>query len=242
MNSIDLFIIYFAGGAPFAVYYFLQNRSENGDVGFWMRNSLVFLLWMPFAASLLLQNKRYRNVFNPRFFSFIFVNKSVMGEVLPLRKQIESLLPENSLNFSIFDFRETVERYAGLSLAVQNDIHGDSEREIFRAAKNENVKIGAVCLHRRNRNKLFRHQKEARRDYLEIVEQLSDLVTDRKFLQYSTTEIAKTLNDDAARECLEGMFAKNLQTGKPLSVSYSEKDLWKPQERKPLRAETITTR
>ena len=239
MNLTDLFIIYFAGGAPFAVYYFLQNRHGKKTVSLRLKNLLVLLFWLPFAVFLLLKNRRF-----PEFdFLRAAFNKNADGEkIYSFQKQIESVLLESGSDVSIFDFREIFERYAGLTIAAQNNANGESEKEIFRTAENENVELGAICLHRRNRNKLVRHQTEARRDFLQFVEQLSDSISDTELLQYSAIESAKILKDDAAQKSLEKMFAENLQTGKHLNVEYSEKDLWKPQERKPLRTETISTR
>lgn len=242
MNLIDLFIIYFAGGAPFAVYYFLQNRRGSKINLFRLKNFLVFLFWIPYAASLLMKNRNHRNFFKPNFLNAFFVKDSGEEKFLLLQKHIENLLLKTDLDISIFDFRETAERYIGLTRAAKIDANGDSEREIFRAAKNENDKLGAICLRRRNRNKLARHQIEARRDFLRIVEQLSDSISDTESLQHSAVEIVKILKDDEAQRSLKKLFNGNLQTGKLSSVEYSEKDLWKPQERKPLRPETISTR
>lgn len=239
MNLTDLFIIYFAGGAPFAVYHFLQNRHDDKTVSFWLKNFLVLLLWLPFAAFLLLKNRRLLEF---DFLRSVF-DKNADGEKVYFhRKQIESVLLESDLDVSIFDFRETFERFVGLTLAVQADADSAAERETFRAAKNGNVKLGAICLHRRNRKKLVHHQTEARRDFLQIVEQLSDSISDTETLCQSAVETVKILKDDEGRELLEKMFAENLQTGNQLNVKYTEKDLWKPQERKPLRTETILTR
>ncbi|MCY7377447.1 MAG: hypothetical protein LH472_15915 [Pyrinomonadaceae bacterium] len=242
MNLTDLFIIYFAVGAPLAVYYFLQNRSDGKIALFWLKNLLVFLFWMPFAVSLLLQRQNRRSLSNLNFFDPIFAKDSGEERISTLQKQIEIVLLKSNLDRSIFDLRETIERFVGLTLASEIDGKLYSEKEFLRAAGNSNEKLGAICLDRRNRNKLARHQTEARRDFLQFVEQLSDSISDTETLEHSTVEIVKILEDAAARRSLEKMFAENLQTGKLPSVKYSEKDLWKPQERQPLRIETISTR
>lgn len=240
MNPTDFLIIYFACGAPFAVHYFLQNRDGGATVSFWLRNLLVFLFWMPFAALLLMQKRGRAGFFDLKTFSSFFYKDSDTEKLFAFQKRIENTLLESDLEVSIFDFRETIERYAGLTIAAKSE--GDSGREIFRVAKNNNVELGTICLQRRNRSKLARHQTAARRDFLEFVEQLSDSISDVKSLQHPAVEIAKLLHDEAAQESLEKMFADNLQIGNLSNVEYLEKDLWKSQERKPLRTETVSTR
>lgn len=241
MNLTDLTVIYFAVGAPFAVYYFLQNRRENKSASFRLKNFFVFIFWLPYAVMLLSRNQSLRNFFKTNFIKDFLASDS-SDEILQLQKRIENLLLESDLNISAFDYREIMERYAGLTLASDVQTNNNFESEIYRVAENENVKLGSVCLQRRNRNKLLRHQTEARRDFLQIIKKLSDSISDAKILQDSSTEFVKILKDDAAQGSLEKMFAEKLQTGKLLSVEYTEKDLWKPQEHKPLRSETISTR
>jgi len=241
MNLIDLLVVYFAIGAPFAVSYFLRNRRDDKSVSFWLKILLVFLLWLPFAATLLFRNKYFRNFFNLNFFRDI-LEKDSSQEISQIQKRIENLLIKSDLDISAFDYRETIERYTGLTLASEVKTAGDFESEIFRVAENTNIKLGSICLQRRNRIKLIQHQTEARRDFLHIIKQLFDSISDTRSLQEPAFELVKILKDDAAQKSLEKMFAEYLQTEKLSNVEYTEKDIWKPQEHKPLRSETISTR
>jgi hypothetical protein len=63
MNLTDFLIIYFACGAPFGVYYFLQNRSDSVSSKLWLNAFFTFAFWIPIAFRLLRNNK--------------FLNKSV---------------------------------------------------------------------------------------------------------------------------------------------------------------------
>lgn len=240
MNRIDFLIIYFSCGAPFAVYYFLQNKTGSKTPVFWLSNSLVWMFWLPFALFLLFKNRRVLSDLN-----FLNTSSDVSEKerkIYQFQKQIERILLESELEISIFDFRETAERYTGLTMAAQNDPDKDWGKEIFLAAKNEKHELGKICLQRRNRKRLAFHQTEARRDFLQIIKQLTDSISDRETLERSSLEMVGLLNDWAARETLVKMFAENMQTGKVQNVEYTEKDLWNPQERKPLRTETISTR
>ena len=243
MSLSDILIIYFAGGAPFAVYYYLQNRHSGAGRPARLKNALVFLFWIPYAVSLFLRKRKHFGFLKSKFSSRAFIKESDEKKIYSRQKQIENLLFESDSDVSLFDFREIFERYAGLTLAAENEASGESEREIFRVSKNENVELGAICLRRRNRNKLVRHQTEARRDFLQIIERLAVSISDTESLQLSAFEIVKIFDDTAAREILEKMFAPRLQTDKLQSVEYTEKDLWKtPEPHQPLRAETISTR
>ncbi|MDQ2746655.1 MAG: hypothetical protein M3T96_05285 [Acidobacteriota bacterium] len=240
MNAIDFFTIYFAVGAPFAVYYFLQNRRDAA-VYVLLKTAFVFLFWLVFAVSLLRRDKNHRR-FRLDFLSRFPRPRQSAEEISTRQKQIENLLIKSGLHISVFDFRETAERYAGLTAAFRSDAKTDFGREIFLAARQKSDQLGAICLRRRNRNKLARHQIEARFDFLKIVEQLSDLMTDAETLQCPATEIAKILKDEAALSSLEKIFAKKRQIEETSRVEYTEKDLWNTPERKPPLAETISTR
>lgn len=239
MNRIDFLIIYFSCGAPFAVYYFLHHKAESKTPIFWLFNALVWIFWLPFAFFLLFKNRRSLSDLN--FLKTVEVSESELKTYL-LQKHIEKILLESELKISIFDFREIAERYAGLTAATQSEPDKDWGKEIFQVASVEKNDLGKICLQRRNRKRLAFHQTEARRDFLQIIEQLTDSISDTEELKRSSLELVGLLNDFEARETLEKMFAKNLQTGKLQNVEYSEIDLWNPQERKPLRTETISTR
>lgn len=241
MNLIDLTVVYFAVGAPFAVYYFLQNRRADKSVAFWLKIFFAFVFWLPFAAMSLSRSQSLRSFFNLNFIRDFLASDS-SDEIIRLQKRIENLLLAGDLKIPVFDYREIMERYVGLTLASDANANNEFESEIYRVAANENVRLASICLHRRNRNKLRRHQTEARLDFLQIVERLSGSVSDAKILHDASAELAKILKDETARESIEKMFAKKLQTEKPLSVEHTEKDLWKTQEHKPLRSETISTR
>ena len=55
-----------------------------------------------------------------------------------------------------------------------------SEKEIFKVSGKSKNEISSVCLNRRNLNKLFFHQKNARRDFLQAFELLFYAASDEK--------------------------------------------------------------
>ena len=244
MNLLDIFIIYLACGAPFGVYYFLQNRSQSSSISFWLKLLFNFIFWIPFALKVF----RQQNNFNShRVFGFdkTPAADSIQAKNLQtLQKQIAKTLAESNLPISIYEFRETFERYIGLTLAARIDDESisEQEKELFRVAEMKNFELGAICLRRRNRKRLFIHQTEARKDFLHLVNQLIESGCGKDKLRQSTIEIVKILRDIEAQNVLERVFAISPQTGNRLNVPKSENDIWKPELQIPFPVKPISPR
>jgi len=234
MNAIDLFIIYLACGAPFGVYYFFQNRSSAKSKLLWFKTLLNFFFWLLPAFRLLRQNKNFRRVFGTD--KSLPENSERQINLHSCGKQIEKIFLAGNLETSVYEFREVIERYIGLTIAAQQDaaqISG-AENEFFRAAsRTQNVESGARCLTRRNRKRLVLHQTEARKDFLHLINQLFGFDSDVKKLEQSAIEFVLILRDPEAQVELEEMFARSVQTADRLSVHQTEKDLWKTETPKP---------
>jgi len=223
MNAIDFFIIYLACGAPFGVYYFLQNRNRPDSRLLWLKTLLNFIFWMPAAFLFLTRNANLKSssLFN---FNKTSAADAKRNNLQSIQKQIEKCLPESDLKISIYEFRETVERYVGLTLANQANDAGSRAggEEFFRAAQTNNVELGAICLNRRNRNRLFLHQTEARNDFLYLINQLLKHSPDEKNLEQSAIKLAAVLKDFETKNELEKMFAHSQLGGKQLNVIKTE--------------------
>jgi len=234
MNLIDLIIIYLACGAPLAVYYFLHNRrTETRSHLLRLKTIFIFFFWLPFAFYLVRQ-----------FINFKFAQaKTGQTEIFySIQKQIEKILLESELKISIYEFREIVERYIGLTLASQYAAAQSlpQEAEIYRAIQAKNIELASICFGRRNRKRLLFHQTEARKDFLRFIEKLSEFGADQTKLADSSFKVVQMLNDLEAYESLENIFAAALQTDRRKSVKRLEKDLWKPVEtRKPQPAKSV---
>ena len=235
MNLIDFFIIYLACGAPLSVYYFLHNASEIRFKFFWLKTVCVFFFWMPFALSLLRQEKNFK--INCSDFGKKFSEKTETTKKFhSIQKQIEKILLESDLKISIYEFREIVERYIGLTLVEQNTAAKNlqPEAEIYHVTQAKNVELSSICFNRRNRKRLLFHQTEARKDFLRFIEKLSENCSDRTGLSDLSFELVQILKDSEALKNLENIFAIALQTNWRQNVNRLEKDLWKPEEiRKP---------
>ncbi len=183
MSLIDFTILYFACGSPFAVYYFLQNRN-------FLKAAIIWMLWIPYSFRLFHAKVTSKLSFDKNF--------AADSEIEIIQKEIEQIVFENDIKLSLFEFREVFERYVGLTLSNKQNQIGENETEIFRVAKHENVKLGAICLHRRNQFKLKYHQTLARRDFLKVINEFNSkklkLVSLKLFRILEDNEAEKTLN------------------------------------------------
>jgi hypothetical protein len=243
MNLIDLLIIYLACGAPFGVYYFLNNRTLTDTRLLEFKTSLVFLFWMPFALILLTRNVKFRLPVLD-FGETHLVDSPQEKDIAPVQKEMEKILLASNLEISIYEFRETVGRYAGLTLAAQIDAAkiSEHEREVFRVSEKNNTELGSICLNRRNRKRLFFHQNEARRDFLYLIGQLFEFNSGEPKLEFLSIKFVRLLKDTEAENNLEKIFAHSKQTQTRLSVKKSEKDLWKPEKHRPSPTQPISPR
>jgi hypothetical protein len=240
MNSFDFLIIYLTIGAPLSVFYFLQNRKEQNEIRLWTKTILTFVFWMPFAFRLLMQNNRKMNFFAEGNASFLKSDKAEI-EIFLFQKRLEKMLQESDLQISIFEFREVIERYVGLTLAKsqENGKTSAAKKEIFQIESGRNVEIGTICLNRRNLKRLTFHQIQARRDFFQIINQLSEFAADRENFIDSVISFFRLINDVDA-QIGEVIFEK-APDEKNFASNHSEKFLWNTETHNspPVKSKTI---
>lgn len=175
MTLSDFIIIYLAIGAPFGVHYFLRHRAEkNKSASVFLRSVCIALAWIPRLFQLVTRYRRERfvpetdeNAENERKISEL--QKSLCADFL-------SAVKNPSTKMTLFEYREVLERYAGLTQAAREaDENADAaphEGEIFRIGKqnDEELKISAQVVHRQNVFKLRRHQIAARADFMQTLD------------------------------------------------------------------------
>jgi hypothetical protein len=167
---------------------------------------------------------RSANLKSPSIFNFS--NKTSKAttkrnNLQSIQKQIEKNFSESDLKISVYEFRETIERYVGLTLINQSNatVSRVEDEEFLRAAQVSNVELGAICLNRRNQNKLSLHQTEARKDFLHTINQLLRFGSDEKSIEQSAVKLVAVLEDRDVHIELEKMFTHWRQTGKQLNVA-----------------------
>ncbi|HXG83490.1 MAG TPA: hypothetical protein VNI84_05615 [Pyrinomonadaceae bacterium] len=241
MNITEFLVIYFSIGAPFGVYTYFQNRVESNRNGSRLKTLAAFFFWLPAAFRLI---RRYE------FFDkavFYFRNKKYSlnfpreKNAFAIQKRLEKLFMRNDSGISIFEFRETLESYAGLTFAGKAETAGEAGNEFFEAAKNKNVELAAKCFYRRNRARLFFHQTSARQDFLRVIDALFAAVSDKRKFVELTFEFVDALEDFAARALLEKIFVDNPLEQKHFAEKKLEKNVWKPQICRLPNADSIST-
>ncbi len=241
MKITDLLIIYFSAGAPVAVYFYFQNRDRLNLKKLRLKTLSSFFFWLPSAFQLLLRNQLLQNAFLSKRNKKPFFSTKREKKLYKFQKQLEKILQKTSSGISIFELRETLDRYVGLTLAAREETSVETGKEFFRAAENKNVELAAKCLYRRNRQRLFFHQTSARQDFLHVIKTLFLSTYDKKNFVVLTCEFVKALQDFEARKLLEKLFAGKSSNDKHLSFKISKKDLWKHETRRPLPANSIST-
>src|SRR5688572_11288031 len=122
MNLRDLLIIYLACGAPFGVYYFLQNRNRIETKFLWLKSLLRFVVWIPFAFRMIARNSFLTKLYNDSFDKLTETDLKTELEIEEIKKSLERMVSAAAaLPFSIYEFREAFDRYVGLSAEVRDD-------------------------------------------------------------------------------------------------------------------------
>lgn len=243
MNLRDLLIIYLACGAPFGVYYFLQNRNHLETKILWLKSLIRFVFWIPFAIQLVARKSLFTNLYANGFDRSSNSDAKKEFEIEEIKKFFENVLSINDFKLSLYEFREIFDRYIGLSLEIQseNEEFSQSETEIFRITNHTNKKLAEICLHRRNRKRLNFHQKLARRDFFEILGKFVDQAAEPQNLFDHVSKLAALLNDFEAQKLIENISKESLQTQEKQNVRNLEKELWNSEKHKPLTENKIST-
>lgn len=234
MNFSDFLIIYLACGAPFGVYYFFQNRKTLHQNRLTLNSFLTMTVWIPYAFKMLQEFIRNQLLIYKleRLSKFDSTRKRELDAV---EKAVAQILLAENINVSLFDFRETFQRYAGLTLALKGVSETeitDSEKELFRVAKTENVDLGAKCLRRRNLNRLKFHQTLSRTDIIKMFGAINAAIGQSDHFKLQVIKFFELLDDEGAKGAISEIFKSSSQTEDDYAVRYTENELWKPREEK----------
>jgi hypothetical protein len=189
MTFIEFFTTYLAVGAPFGVYYFLKHRRKLFGIALLAKSIATALLWFLFAVRLLRQWSFSSNsVLRRSNRSFSLENKieGASQNVLNIFAAISREAPTPSF----FEFRETLERYVGLTLAAEHSSVtapvAKREIEIFRVVGYEPraLQLAGKIIHRTNYLRLKSHQSLARHDFLQVCRSLKG-----RFLNQSNSKL-----------------------------------------------------
>lgn len=221
MNFFDAFIIYLACGAPFGVYYFVNHRNRQNRSYF--KTILISIFWFPFAFGLF---QKYVTKKLPD--SFLSKKEKLRDEeIIKTKKDLEQILLKDNNGVSIFEIREIIERYIGLTDAVENqDDSGATDSRFFEIAGNKNVLLSNKCYQRRNRKLLSFHQTLAGQDFLELISGFVSRFSVTREIEKTSLILVELLNDEKTKKGLKSIFNGRPQRLEKVHVQKSEKELW----------------
>ena len=190
MSLFDLFIIYFAAGAPFGVYRATTlKRAVTANVVLGLLFQIV--LWPVFTIRMLVGDGKRSEAGN---------------ELDRLKSEIENLAFTESSASAIFDFREIFARYTGLSQAANTEVAPGQISDIFEIGKAENPQLATAILARRNREKVTFHQMTARNEFVDMI---SGLAIDDSEVIALAEQVAVCVHDELAIEDLASLTSRS---------------------------------
>lgn len=165
MNLSETLVIYLACGAPFGVEY-LQRPTDRSFVFVAFGVFLRFILW-PVAAVRML----YRLLVHS---SELLLELPDAGEqrLALIRSKFEAIIHSEQGSPRVFEFRDTFMRYTGLARSDSRTA-GNGIAEIFEATDHNDVTLASACLNRKNAARLERHREQSRREFLQLISNIS---------------------------------------------------------------------
>lgn len=237
MNLIDLIIIYLTCGAPFGVYYFLQQKELFNSSKLWLNSILVTLFWIPYALRLFhsfVTTKFLKSQFAENTFS----DSAFKDKIDEIEKKFAQILLEEKVDFSIFEFRETFQRFVGLTIVTKDinyaSLNDETEHDLFSITNHQNGKLATKCLNRRNRLRLKAHQNLALKDFLQMLEKIDSCLVEKEKFRLLAIDFVKLLDDVQTQIELNKVFQNSPQTVTGFPVKKMENEVWNPIETKQL--------
>lgn len=221
MNLFDAIIIYLACGAPFGVYYFVNRRQQHNRVYF--KTLLISVFWIPLAFELF--QKYVTDKLPETFFSkkeFLYEQ-----EITEAKKNLEQIFVKSNSGLSVFETREILERYIGLTNALENrGEETEVDSEFFKIAGNENAGLASRCHQRRNRKLLIFHQTLAGQDFLKLVSEFVSRKSFNEEIEKTALNLVGLLHDNRTEKALKLIFKYQKQSPEKSNVHESEKEIW----------------
>lgn len=237
MDLTEFFLIYLSCGSPLGVYFFIQNRKRLSRFQLWLKFLFTVFVWIPYAYQLLNDFATSKKE--------IAESKRILllnEELKTIQKNLTTIELKSSIKISLFEVREVLERYAGLSLANRsnNETFRNPEYEIFRISLRQNSQVAARCLHRRNLQHLNFHQSLARKDFLRLVGKLSLSVRDKTRLEILARDFVGLLKDQTAQIEIEKLFNSPAQIVEKIPVNHPGRDVWDSEEHRMMPVKRIS--
>jgi hypothetical protein len=211
MRLSEAITIYFAVGASFGVYHFLQERNSERRLPALLKAVRAMILWPEVAAKLLFSIERSvaraqadadAEPARARFVETIEdARRKLMASLYKVVElaQVSAGKEMAKAERADREVHKAVEKYIGLTLAAAEiDLDAPpSEREMALARvagiKGDDLLLAGRCIHRRNAARLVRHQARSR---TELIHALAEV---REFNGHAATTTTALANPVAAR-------------------------------------------
>ena len=159
MHLAELTVIYLAYGAPFGVYELSCARKKPSlpqihliaaSFVFWpvILGSWIWRWFLRGQPSAILQLENKLDL---------------------LRDDLEEIAFGDRSAAAILRFREVYARYAGLTLLLMSKVDSPGRHPLLELRHDVATKGAAACLHRRDRQKIAIHQRQARAEFLVVI-------------------------------------------------------------------------
>lgn len=214
MSVSDALIIYFALGAPVAMFRFFQEAKPFKPLG--LANVFASLIFWPLAAVQLIAVSSRTLPHPSNFVTRKNLDVRIIQKVQNLKEQILSDLSPMMGQSVVSAKAEAIERYVGLSMA-ETDRSLRVEKELFAIAGHPDIEVSAICLARRNAKLLDRHRRQSAEDIVGAFSDQKQLVPNRSSVNEHLVELAILLEDTATAERLAKVTSSRETAEKALS-------------------------
>lgn len=219
MTILDIITIYLACGSPFAVHRLVTQTGDSG-LSFYLSVILRLFMWPAFAAG-----GAYR------LFTELRSNEKdryeeVSSRLLVIRTEIERSIVSADPAHSIFQFRDTFDRYVGLSIENYGTTDAMPSSEIFEISEHSSPDIANVCLWRKNRSRVGSHLAKARSD---LVEALFSGARGGATVFEAAARAAEIVGDRTGASVFAGLNSEKADLS--TDIEHKAQELWRSQRR-----------
>ena len=198
MPVSEILIVYLAFGAPLAVYRYFESRSVSRRHRILVA-LMTFVFWVPFAVRLSIRH--FSNASSEVDFVSPPDPKRSTAVTNSRQEAVGLAIAEAGCPLPRQNLRDRIEQYVGLSEALADrgsKVPGEKAVNFLRAA-GHSTDLAAICLSRRERNRLHRHLIDSRKSFLALFDHLSGSKAARTRAIRRGVELALMLSDmDAA--------------------------------------------
>ena len=233
MRISDAIIIYLAIGSPLAVHYLLKSRGDDTSAHM-LRAIFTFVFWPIYAISVTFSAKLTNEGRKVSSSDSNGLDAKLDKKVDEIASALEMFFHESFPERSALEYREIIDRYIGLTFAIQFDqLDRPGPLTKIVVSTPESAQLNSICLNRRNRKGLETHRNRARGDFVELVAEAAETDGFHSAFANLASELSRVISDDEACRQIEALANRRRQTPVEMSVNSIEKELWHSQTHKP---------